>query len=62
MIAILDINMGENIPVSNISSTTTYCAPFNFGDGTWGVIKDEVTEKYLLGETVEYTPPVDEFI
>lgn len=62
MLAIVEVNIGENIPIDNMASTTTYCTPFYFGDDTWGVIKDEVTEKYLSGEVIDYTLPVDKNI
>jgi len=49
---ILEINLAQNIPSGNNSVTNTYCNPIDIGDGTWGVMKDSITQK----QEIEGTP------
>lgn len=45
--AVAVINEGENIPYSETAKTRTYCQPHAHENGTWYIIADAVTQKYL---------------
>lgn len=45
--AVALINEGENIPYSETAKTRTYCQPHAHENGSWYIIADAVTQKYL---------------
>lgn len=53
--AVSVINQGEGIPADENAVTQTYTTPFEFG-GSWYIIRDAVTEKYLSSPVTVEVP------